>query len=137
MALFSNLPSGGMSATSRSTKIYKGEIACVNNNENTVFEFTGGGKLNRLKLKQSTSMGAYGYFAIIVDGTEFYKCPISTNGEVIFYAIRLWNGFISITSTEPTIALSLDIEFKNNLKIVGYSSSNSPTLGWEVEIAEN
>lgn len=139
MALISRLPSGGMS-TSRSTKIHTGSTACVNNTENTVFEFTGCGKVNKVHLTNSASMGsdANAYFAIIIDGLELHRLTDTmAAGKYILYRNSSGDLVIAISSATITNPLPLDIEFKNDFKVVAYSTKNNPTVSYNVEISEN
>ena len=136
MALYSYLPSGGSSTCRRSTKNHTGSTVCAYANSNTIFEFVGGGKVNRVMLEQGGFLGNNSYLAIIVDGVELYRYPDSLANATILHLVRSNKGNIAFTTSDaPTNILPLDIEFKNELKIVAYPTSNTTNMKYEIELA--
>ena len=136
MALYSNLPSGGSSTCRRSTKIHTGSTVCAYAKSNTIWEFVGGGKVNKVMIEQGSFLGNNSYLAIIVDGVELYRYPDSLSNATILYLVRSSKGNIVFsTSDSPTNILPLDIEFKNEFRIVAYPTSNTTNMKYEIEVA--
>lgn len=131
-----NLLSTGSTGSSRSTKLHTGSKQCANNTENTVFAFTGGGKVNRIKLDNNVNNGSGGYVAITVDDVELYRLNSSMSASV-YYLFRNNRGELELTTSYSSVTLPLDIEFKDSFKIINYPTNNTPTVTYTVEISEN
>lgn len=126
----------GLTLGGRSTKIHNGSKQCSNNTENTVFEFTGGGKVNRIELNNNVNNGSGGHVSIMVDGVELYRLNSSMSAS-IYYLFRNNRGALELTTSYSSSVVPLDIEFKNNFKIINYPTNNTPTVTYTVEISEN
>lgn len=137
MALYSNLPSGGSSARSRSTKLHKGSARCVNNEETTIFEFSGGGKINKMLLTSDLNSGADSYLVIVVDGYELYKHNGSLSANGNYYLFRITNGNLTVITSYSSEVLPLDIEFKSSFKILMYATNGTPLINYTAEISED
>jgi hypothetical protein len=121
---------------SRSTKIHNGSCATENNVENTVFEFTGSGKVNKIKFDNNVNPGSSPYYAIRIDDFELYRTSTPTSSGA-YYLFRVANGELAFEKSYTSETQPLDIEFKNKFQIIAYPTNNAPTISYEVEISEN
>lgn len=124
-----------LGSRSRSTKIHNGTVTSAKDKETVVFGFEGGGKVNRISVSINDSMGASSYFEIRVDGASLFKFVTSfTRSKLHFY--RKYDG-IALAESPSGNMLPLDIEFKENLSVVAYTTTNAPNMTYEVEISED
>ena len=135
MAIYSRLPSGGRVTASRSTKIHNGSKQCANNTANTVFEFTGSGKVNRIQVKSNLQVGSDSYLCLVVDDTELVRFTSSSvTNSMSFFRGKSGSYFFEGSTSDQT--LPLDIEFKESFKLVVYPTNNTPTITYTIEVAE-